>query len=73
MSKINDIIEWDYCGSKYSLYIKHFADQDGRKGVTMIFEDVHHEKVTEIVVPPHKYSTFLRTLTGADPRYQAIF
>ena len=73
MPKLNELIEWDYCGSHYSLYIKHFIGDEGRKGVTMIFEDVTHEKVTEMVIPTHKYPSFLRALTGADPRYQVTF
>lgn len=70
MAKLNELIEWDYLGAHYSVYIKHFLDDNGNKGLTMIYEDVTHEKVTEMVIPPRKYSSFLRAVTGADPRYQ---
>ena len=62
MPQLNEIIDWDYCGSHYSLYVKHFTDDEGRKGVKMIFEDETYNKVTEIVIPVHKYPTFLRTM-----------
>ena len=58
MSKVNELIEWDYCGSHYSLYVKHFIDDEGRKGMTMIFEDTTRQKVTEMVIPTHKYPAF---------------
>ena len=35
MAKINELIEWDYIGSKFSLYVKHFVDEEGRKGATI--------------------------------------
>jgi len=66
MAKINELIEWDYIGSKFSLYIKHFMDEEGRKGVTMIFEDVTHEKVTEIVIPTRKFPQFLRIINDGN-------
>ncbi len=67
MPKINDLIEWDYLGSHYSLYIKHFkGDEPGQNGMTMIFEDVTHEKVTEMVLPPRIFNAFLKAVnTGA--------
>jgi hypothetical protein len=72
MSKIQDLIEWDYCGSHYSVYIKHFVDDDGRKGVTVIFEDVTHDKVTEIVVPSRVFPAFLKAINGGADRYRGI-
>ncbi len=72
MAKINDLIEWDYLGSKYSVYIKHFADEDGRKGMTMLFEDVTHEKITEMVIPPRAYTRFLEVVNGPQRRYQEL-
>ena len=72
MAKINELIEWDYCGSQYSLYIKSFLDEQGKKGLNMIFEDVTHEKVTEMVIPTHKYPAFLRTINEGAPRYGGI-
>ncbi|MDP8266636.1 MAG: hypothetical protein P9M07_06800 [Candidatus Aceula meridiana] len=66
MAKINELIEWDYIGSKFSLYIKHFVDEEGRKGVTMIHEDVTHEKVTEIVIPARKFPQFLRVINDGN-------
>ena len=62
MGRINELIEWDYLGSHYSVYIKHFRDEDGGKGMTMIFEDVTHQKVTEMVIPSRKYPSFLRAI-----------
>lgn len=70
MGKLNELIEWDYLGSHYSVYVKHFIDDQGHKGMTLIYEDVTHEKVTEMIIPPRKYPAFLRAITGADPRYQ---
>ncbi|MCB9772172.1 MAG: hypothetical protein H6754_06440 [Candidatus Omnitrophica bacterium] len=70
MSKVNNLIEWDYLGSHYSVYIKHFIDDDGRKGMTMIFEDVTHEKVTEMVVPSRKFQAFLQVVNGPPDRYK---
>ena len=66
MGKINELIEWDFLGSHCSLYIKHFTDEEGKKGVTMIFEDVTKEKVTEIVIPARKYPTFLRIINDGN-------
>ena len=63
MPKINDLIEWDFAGSHFSLYIKHFLNEEGEKGCTMIFEDQTHDKVTEIVVPPQKYRKFIAQVT----------
>ena len=62
MPGVNDLIEWDYCGSHYSVYIKHFIDDDGRKGMTMIFEDMTYQKVTEMVIPSRKFPEFLRAV-----------
>ena len=73
MTKINDIIEWDYCGASYSLYVKHYVDDDGRKGVTMIFEDVTHGKVTEMVVPSRKYPAFLRAVSDGALAARGMF
>lgn len=66
MAKINELVEWDYLGSHFSLYIKHFMDEEGRKGVTMIFEDVTHEKVTEMVIPSRAFPAFLRTINDGN-------
>lgn len=66
MAKINELIEWDYLGAHYSLYIKHFMDEEGRKGATMIFEDVTNGKVTEMVIPARKYATFLRVINDGN-------
>lgn len=71
--KVNDLIEWDYCGSSFSLYIKHFFDDDGRKGATMIFEDLTRDKVTEITIPARKFSTFLQAINGGDGQYRGLF
>ena len=70
MAKVNNLIEWDYLGSHFSVYIKHYTDDDGRKGMTMIFEDVTHEKVTEMVIPSRKFPVFLQAVTGTPDRYR---
>lgn len=62
MPRVNDLIEWDSLGTTFSLYIKHHIDDDGRKGVTMIFEDVTAQKVTEIAIPSRKFPSFLRAV-----------
>ena len=72
MAKVNELIEWDYCGSHFSLYVKHFRDEEGRKGVTMIFEDETHDKVTEMVIPTHKFPAFLRVINDGVARYGSI-
>lgn len=64
MSKLNELVEWDYLGAHYSVYVKHFVDDDGRKGMTMIFEDVTHEKVTEMVIPSRAFPAFLRAINS---------
>ena len=72
MPKINDLVEWDYCGSNYSLYVKHFVDDDGRRGMTMIFEDVTREKVTEMVIPSRKFAAFLQAVNGGEERFRGL-
>jgi hypothetical protein len=72
MAKINELVEWDYLGSHFSLYVKHFTDDEGRKGMTMIFEDQTQEKVTEMVIPTHKYPSFLRVVNDGAHRYGGI-
>ena len=73
MAKVNDLIEWNYCGSNYSLYVKHFIDDEGRKGLTMIFEDLTHEKVTEMTIPTRKFPAFLKAVNGSEERYRGLF
>ncbi len=73
MPKFKDLIEWDYLGSKYSVYVKHFVDDDGRKGMTMIFEDVTHEKVTEMVIPPRMFPAFLQAVNAGSERARGLF
>ena len=72
MPKINELIEWDYLGTSFSLYIKHYIDDDGRKGMTLIFEDVTAGKVTEIVIPSRKFPSFLRAVNDGMDRYRPI-
>lgn len=67
MARINELIEWEYLGTSYSLYIKHFMDEEFHKGMTMIFEDVTHEKVTEMVIPPRKFPAFVHAVTAGAP------
>ena len=64
MANLQDLIEWDYLGSHYSVYIKHFVDDDGKKGMKMIFEDVTNEKVTEMVIPSRKFPHFIKAVTA---------
>jgi len=71
--KVNDLIEWDYCGSSYSLYVKHFVDDDGRKGATMIFEDLTRDKVTEMTIPARKFPAFLQAVNGGEQQYRGLF
>jgi hypothetical protein len=73
MAQVNNLIEWDYLGSHFSVYIKHYTDDDGRKGMTMIFEDVTHEKVTEMVIPSRSFPAFLKAVNGAPDRYRPNF
>jgi len=62
LPRINELIEWDDCSSSYSLYVRHFSDDEGQVGVKMIFEDVTREKVTEIIIPARKFPSFLRAV-----------
>lgn len=64
MANLQDLIEWDYLGAHFSVYIKHFVDDDGKKGMTMIFEDVTNEKVTEMVIPSRKFPHFLKAVNA---------
>ncbi len=73
MGNIKDIVEWDYLGSHYSLYVKHFVDEQGKKGMTMIFEDVTHEKVTEMVIPTRTFPAFLKAVNDGAGGYKGIF
>ena len=72
MKKINELVEWDYCGSHYSVYVKHFTDDEGRRGMTMIFEDVTREKITEMVIPPRACAAFLKAVNGGSEPYRGI-
>jgi len=64
MSKLQDLVEWDYLGSHFSVYVKHFTDDDGKRGMTMIFEDVTNEKVAEMTIPSRKFPAFLKAVNG---------
>jgi len=72
MAKVNSLVEWDYLGSHFSVYIKHYTDEDGRKGMTMLFEDVTHEKVTEMVVPSRVFPQFLQAVNSGVERRSII-
>lgn len=72
MMRINELLEWDYLGSHFSLYVKHFVDEEGGKGVTMIFEDQTHDQVTEMVIPARKFPAFLRILTEGNRDQRSI-
>ncbi len=73
MPKVNDLIEWDYLGSRFSVYIKHFIDEDNRKGMTLIFEDVTREKVTELVIPSRVFPAFVKAVNGGLNRQRPPF
>jgi hypothetical protein len=78
MAQPQKLIEWDYLGSHYSVYIKHFTDHEnnGRQGMTMIFEDVTQEKVTEMTIPSRKFPEFLKAIqgtTGGSEAYRGLF
>lgn len=70
MARMKNLIEWDYLGSHYSVYVKHYTDDDGHKGMTLIFEDVTYEKVTEMVIPSRTFPAFLQAVNGAPDRYR---
>jgi hypothetical protein len=73
MANLQDLVEWDYLGSHFSVYIKHFSDEDGRRGMTMIFEDVTNDKVTEMTIPPRKFAAFLKAVNGGSEPYRPSF
>lgn len=72
MQKINDLVEWDYLGAHYSVYVKHFVDDEHKRGMTMVFEDVTNEKVTEMVIPPRVLPAFLKAVNGGSQPYRGI-
>jgi hypothetical protein len=74
MTKPQNLIEWDYLGTHYSIYIKHFTDDDGKRGMTMIFEDVTNDKVTEMVIPSRKFPEFIKAVNGgSSDAYRGLF
>ena len=73
MSKVNDLIEWDYLGSKFSVYVKHFTDDEGKKGMTLLFEDVTHEKITEMIVPARVFPKFLQAINDGAMGYKGLY
>lgn len=73
MSKLQELVEWDYLGSHYSVYIKHFTDDQGKRGMTMIFEDVTNEKVTEMTVPTRAFPAFIKAVNGGPDPYKGLF
>ena len=73
MAQLQDLIEWDYLGQHYSVYIKHFVDDEGKRGMTMIFEDCHNDKVTEMTVPPRKFAEFIKAVNGGSQSYRGLF
>jgi hypothetical protein len=72
MPKINDLVEWDYLGAHYSIYVKHFIDDEHKRGMTMVFEDVTNEKVTEMVIPPRIFPAFLKAVNAGNQPYRGI-
>ena len=72
MTKINDLVEWDYLGSHFSIYVKHFTDDEFKRGMTMVFEDITAEKVTEMVIPPRAFAAFLKAVNAGRDPYRGI-
>ena len=70
---MQDLVEWDYLGAHFSVYVKHFTDDEGKRGMTMIFEDVTNEKVTEMTIPPRKFLAFLKAVNGGTEPFRNIF
>ena len=73
MSNLQDLVEWEYLGSHFSVYVKHFTDDQGKRGMTMIFEDVTHEKVTEMTIPTRAFPKFLNAVNGGSQPYKGLF
>lgn len=64
MGKLNEIIEWNECGSEYRLYVRHYPDEHGKRCINIVFEDATHDKVTEIHVPNNKLKQVLTVING---------
>ncbi len=64
MAKLNEIIEWQELGTEYRMYIRHHWGEDEKVNIRMVFEDVTHDKVTEMNIPHTKVKQFLNTLNG---------
>ncbi len=64
MNKLNEIIEWQECGSEYRLYIRHYYDGNDKLNIHMTYEDATLDKVTEINIPPKKIKHFLKIING---------
>ncbi len=64
MPKINEILEWDEFGSSYKMYSRHHLDENEKVCIQLIFEDVNHDKVTEINIPSDKVKGFLTMVNG---------
>jgi hypothetical protein len=54
------------------VYVKHFTDDDGKRGMTMIFEDVTNEKVTEMTIPSRTFPAFLKAINGGSEPYRGL-
>ncbi len=64
MGSLNEIIEWQEFGSEYRMYIKHYGDEQDKVCINIMFEDVTHDKVTEINIPNKKLKPFLNAING---------
>ena len=64
MSKINEILEWQEYGTQYRLYVRHHRDKSDKINIQIIYEDVTHDKITEIHIPSNKVKQFLLMVTG---------
>ena len=65
MSNLNEIIEWNDCGSEHRIYVKHYYGKDEKLNIHITYEDVTHDKVTEINIPPQKIKPFLTSINGS--------
>ena len=41
MANLNEIIEWQDCGSEYRIYVKHFLDEKEKVNLQLVFEDAN--------------------------------
>ena len=64
MGNLNEIIEWQDCGSEYRVYVKHYLNDEEKVNLQLVFEDATHDKVTEINIPNNKLKQFIHQVNG---------